>query len=163
MSESNPFDRKHKAKKWDHSSVFPAMDIEGFLSQVVHWAMSRPDCAGLALVGSYARGEATSASDIDLVFITDIPEEYLENTGWTEHFGKTLHMSRESWGKVKSIRVCYADGYEVEFGITDLSWISLPLEEGTARAISEGMVVLFEKDHCLTSMIKSMRSGSEKA
>ncbi len=139
------------------------MDIEYFLSQVVHWAMSRPDCAGLALVGSYARGEATFASDIDLVFITDIPEEYLKNTRWAQQFGKTLRMSKEDWGKVQSIRIWYAQGYEVEFGITDLSWISLPLEDGTARVISEGMVVLFEKDHCLTSIIKSMSPGSEKA
>ena len=143
--------------------VITFMELTDFLKKVIDWAGSLPDCSGFALLGSHARGEATPASDIDLVFITTTPQQYLRDTGWLGQFGEILRTSREDWGKVQSVRVWYKDGYEVEFGIADLSWVSLPLDEGTAKTISDGMVILYEKGRCLSSAIGSKRDSSEEA
>jgi hypothetical protein len=46
---------------------------------------------------------------------------------------------------VTSLRVWYADGLEVEFGIADRDWASAPLDAGTRRVLEEGLVVLFDR------------------
>jgi hypothetical protein len=46
---------------------------------------------------------------------------------------------------VTSLRVRYADGLEVEFGIADRTWASAPLDPGTRRVIEDGCIVLFDR------------------
>jgi predicted nucleotidyltransferase len=121
-----------------------APDIQGFLSEIIHWAEARPDMRALTLVGSHARGTATSESDVDLVLITSQPEAYLEDTGWASAFGKIERQQIEDWGKVTSLRVWYADGREVEFGLTGPAWAAQPLDEGTRRVIADGVKILYD-------------------
>jgi predicted nucleotidyltransferase len=54
-------------------------DIRDFLDPFLQWASVDEDMQGVALVGSYARGEAREDSDIDLVILTSQPQNYLEN------------------------------------------------------------------------------------
>ena len=63
--------------------------IHDFLNTFIGWASAQEDMQAIALVGSYARGEAREDSDIDLVLLTDNPQKYLEDLRWIEHFGKT--------------------------------------------------------------------------
>ena len=44
-----------------------------FLSEFTQWASAQTDILAVALVGSYARDEATETSDVDLVITADIP------------------------------------------------------------------------------------------
>ena len=53
--------------------------IRDFLHGFVRWASAQLDVQAIALVGSYARGEARDDSDIDLVLLTDQPQNYLED------------------------------------------------------------------------------------
>jgi predicted nucleotidyltransferase len=122
------------------------------LQAAAEWAQVRPDIAGLALVGSYAREAATPDSDVDLVVITSDPARYLDDLSWTTGFGEVLRRQLEDYGKVTSVRVWYADGLEVEYGITSEDWATLPLDEGTRAVIADGMKVLFERGDILSKL-----------
>jgi len=125
-------------------------NINRFLDEFTAWADAQPDIVAVALVGSYARNAATATSDIDLVLIASQPGRYLKNVAWTRQFGQVRQHQVEDYGKVTSVRVWYADGREVEYGITDEGWAALPLDEGTHRVISDGMRVLFERTPILS-------------
>jgi uncharacterized protein len=122
------------------------------LEAATEWARARPDIAALALVGSYAREAARPGSDVDLVVITSDPARYLDDLSWTTGFGAVSHHQLEDYGKVISVRVWYADGLEVEYGITSEDWAALPLDEGTRAVISDGMKVLFERGDILSKL-----------
>jgi len=124
--------------------------IEQFLQEITNWAFLRSDILVLAVVGSYARGAATTSSDLDLVIISTSPAQYLQNTDWVRQFGDVSKQQVEDYGLLTSLRVWYTDGSEVEFGMTDERWAALPLDEGSRRVIEDGMRVLFEKDHILS-------------
>jgi hypothetical protein len=58
----------------------------------------------------------------------------------------------EDYGRVTSLRIQYADGLEVEYGLTERSWASLPLDDGTRSVIASGMKVVFERGRLLSSI-----------
>lgn len=120
------------------------MDIEPFLARLLQWAQQRPDIAAVALVGSHARDQARPDSDIDLVVLVETPKDLLEDTGWVRAMGLPLRQEVEDWGNVISLRVWYAGGPEVEYGLTGLDWGSDPADEGAQRVMADGMKVLYK-------------------
>lgn len=124
--------------------------IAGFLNAVGKWAADRPDILAVALVGSHARGQATDRSDVDLILLVDRPRRYLEKTDWLSRFGVVAKQKTEFYGSVTSLRVWYAGGPEVEYGITTREWGADPLDEGTQRVIRDGMKVLYEREPLLS-------------
>lgn len=148
----------------------PAEHVGRFLSQFTVWAFARPDILGVALVGSQANGTARPDSDVDLVIITGRPLDYLEIltlpkgilrnrqaqgpiSSWISEFGLVENWQIEDYGKVRSLRVWYQHGLEVEYGFTDESWVELPLDEGTRQVIADGMKVLFERRGIITRLL----------
>ena len=129
-------------------------DIQGFLEAVVQWAAGQADIQAAALVGSYARDAAREDSDIDLVLLMDDPARYLHDTAWVGRFGAMERQQVEDYGKVTSLRLWYRNGPEVEFGLTTPDWAAPPLDEGTRRVITDGMVVLQEKLPLLSPLSK---------
>ena len=125
-------------------------DIGDFLNGFLTWASRQPDIQGIAVVGSYARGAARDDSDIDLVILTDQPHHYLDEVQWIDRFGVVEKYQTEDYGKLISIRVWYKNGPEVEYGITTPDWAALPLDAGTQRVISDGLMVLFERGNVLS-------------
>jgi predicted nucleotidyltransferase len=125
--------------------------IEPFLSAVVQWASAQPDIIAVALVGSYARGTARPTSDVDLVILTTCPQRYVQVTDWAATFGPIAQQAIEDWGKVTSLRVWYDRGQEVEFGITTPEWVAHPIDEGTWKVISDG--ILFDRHGYLAAAI----------
>jgi predicted nucleotidyltransferase len=133
-----------------------------FLSDFTRWASSQPDILAAALLGSYARNEATSASDVDLIIIAKEPKTYLHDTTWAQYF-RTINRQRiENYGRVTSLRVWYSGSYEVEYGLTDETWTASPLDKGTQKVISGGMQVLFERGSIL-SRLKKPTSKSRRS
>ncbi|MFZ1466645.1 MAG: nucleotidyltransferase domain-containing protein [Anaerolineae bacterium] len=130
----------------------PFDKVHRFLNEFVEWAEMQPDIQAVALVGSHARNAATESSDVDLVVITRQPDEYLRRTEWAQRFGQVLHHHIEDYGLLISLRVWYADGPEVEYGLTDERWSALPLDEGTQRVITDGMRILFERTPILSGV-----------
>lgn len=124
--------------------------VDQFLSDFTQWASTQSDIQALALVGSYARNAATEASDIDLVLITVKPNQYLQNLNWLQRFGTVEKQQVEDYGLLISIRVWYADGREIEYGITDEQWAAAPVDEGTRQVMADGMQILFERGNILS-------------
>ena len=103
----------------------------------------------IILVGSYARNEQRSDSDIDLVLISDEKEELLTNAGWTRVFGNPITpINYEYYGEITSLRL-YTELNEYEIGVGTMKWIELPLDFGTRKTLEDGYIVLYEKDNVL--------------
>lgn len=51
----------------------------------------------------------------------------------------------EYYGVCTSIRVWYEGGKEVEFGLVEPSWISVPLDTGTYKVLSDGYKIVIDK------------------
>jgi len=136
------------------------MNVRAFLQSVVEWAKNEPGLMALALVGSHARGEASPESDVDLILLLRNPMEYLEDRDWISGFGDPRQIVQEDWGKVTSLRVLYADGLEVEYGLANLEWGSDPSDEGDASVIQNGLIVLYEKDGHLSNKLKPFLKSS---
>ena len=124
--------------------------VKDFINTFTSWASAQPDILAVALVGSYAREAATEDSDVDLVVLAHDPQSYLENTDWLKRFGPIEKLQAEDYGRVTALRVWYAGGHEVEYGLTTSDWAQLPLDEGAQRVIEDGMRVLFEREALLS-------------
>ena len=136
------------------------LNVKAFLQRLVEWAKNEPGLMALALVGSQARGKASAKSDVDLILLVRNPEAYLKNLDWVSEFGKPAHIVIEDYGKVTSLRVFYADGLEVEYGLSDFEWGSDPKDEGDAQVITDGLIVLFEKYGHLSSKLNCFFTSS---
>ena len=128
------------------------LQILQFLEQVKAWAADEANVRAVALAGSHARNEATETADLDLIIIAKEPQTYLQRRQWAERFGTIDHMRIEGYGKVTSLRVSYSSGCEVEYGITDETWVALPPDEGTRRVLSDGIKIIFEREAILSGL-----------
>lgn len=116
------------------------------------WASSQPAIRALALVGSYARAEASMSSDIDLVLLADEPEVYVAGTDWIRsaagRSGKIIRS--KAWGPLRERRVELPSGLVVEYGFAPTSWASVdPLDDGTARVVADGFRILYDPEGLL--------------
>ncbi len=126
--------------------------VSQFLSAVGAWANHQENISELILVGSHANGKAIPDSDIDLVLLCQNPTEFLEDISWVEQFGLVKDQTVEDWGKVKSLRVWYQNGLEVEYSFGSLDWIDSPLDSGTVGVLSHGYKVLIDKKSRLAEL-----------
>lgn len=122
------------------------MDVSTFLQHVGAWAGHQPGVTAVYLVGSHARGDPSSSSDIDLVVLAEDPERFIRDQEWASTFGTITRSQVEEWGRVTSLRIWYADGLEAEFGLTDPGWNTETDDEETRAVIEEGYRVLYVRD-----------------
>ncbi|MEZ5338794.1 MAG: nucleotidyltransferase domain-containing protein [bacterium] len=122
------------------------------LSAVVSGLREHGTVLAIALAGSHARGTATAQSDIDLVILAEDPATLLDNQDWISCAGTAVATGLEDYGRLRSLRVQYAGGLEIEFGITDPSWAALPPDEGTAAVVSNGFRCLHDPDSLLIQL-----------
>jgi predicted nucleotidyltransferase len=125
---------------------------QAFIQALVRWAADQPDLKAVVLVGSYARQSARADSDIDLVLLVTDPAKYLKDVHWAARFGSIARFQVEDYVKVTSLRVWYADGPEVEFGLTTPDWVARPLDEGTRRVLADGMQTLFDRNDLFANL-----------
>ena len=139
------------------------MSLEALLGQVSRWAAQRSDVLGVALVGSYARGNPHQGSDVDLVMVVENVDRYLSDDGWLRSFGRVESIDEEDYGLVQSRRVRYAGGLEVEWGLTDRKWLcTKPLDEPTAKVIAEGMRILRDPHGSVGKLHEAVRMWRER-
>jgi hypothetical protein len=131
--------------------------LQPLLDHVVSWAQSVPDVRAIALVGSWARGEERADSDIDLIVLVRSPDVLVADTSWTSCVGTPTRVGVEDWGTIRSVRVRYADGREVEFGIGSMAWAETsPVDAGTRRVVRDGFVTLYDPERLLRKLEKSL-------
>lgn len=134
------------------------MKLEVFLDEVTNWADERSDVVGLALVGSHARGAGRIDSDVDLVVLCLDPSSLIVRNKWISQFGEVCDSVTEDYGAVRSLRVFYQDGLEIEFGITAHTWARVPLDAGTHQVISDGMRILYDPKSLLSEAAKAINA-----
>jgi uncharacterized protein len=132
-------------------------ELQPLLDRVVSWAESVPEVRAIALVGSWARGEARANSDVDLIVLALSPEGLVSDTSWTACVGPPTLVTVEEWGAIRSVRVRYANGQEVEFGIGSVAWAQTsPVDPGTRRVVSPGFLPLHDPQQLLAKLEESV-------
>lgn len=125
------------------------------LEIVVDWAKTRDDIRGVVLVGSHARGEARSNSDIDLVLLADHPEGFRSANwptiiDWSRAGVQVRNCVDEEYGAVWCRRIWLEPEGELEVGFAPLSWADVsPVDEGTKRVVRDGCRILYDPDGVL--------------
>ena len=119
--------------------------LEEFISKLKEYAENSSHIESVLIVGSYARGTNKENSDIDIIIISSNKSEMVADQLFTQAFGEVHKQQTEYYGACTSIRVWYGDGKEVEFGIEEPSWISIPLDSGTNKVLSDGYELIVDK------------------
>ena len=131
--------------------------VRTLLAAVRAWAADRPDVVAVALVGSWARGDARPDSDVDLVVIVRDVAGYLAFPGWLAAFGEPGETVREASGTAPALRVWYADGPEVEFAVTTPDWCAAdPVDPDTAAMGRSGLVVVYDPNGVLARLVEAI-------
>lgn len=116
-----------------------------FISKLKEYAENTSRIESILIVGSYARGTNKENSDLDIVIITSNKSDMITNQDFTQEFGEVCKQQTEYYGACTSIRVWYSDGKEVEFGIVEPSWVTIPLDTGTYQVLSDGYKLIVDK------------------
>ena len=134
--------------------------VRTLLTAVRAWAADRPDVVAVALVGSWARGDARPDSDVDLVLIVRDVAGYLAFPAWLAAFGRPDDTAREAYGAAPSLRVWYADGPEVEFLLATPVWCETdPVDPGTAEVVRGGLVPVYDPEGVLGRLVAGASGG----
>lgn len=119
--------------------------VKEFINKLKEFAINDSHIESIIIVGSYARGTNKETSDLDLCMIVTNKNKMIENSDFTKVFGEVDRKQIEYYGACTSIRVWYKNGLEVEFGIVEPSWVSVPLDNGTYKVLCDGYKVIIDK------------------
>lgn len=127
--------------------------MEKIIQELKDFSAKNRHIKSTLIVGSYARGTNREDSDLDVVIITSKKDEMVENQQFVECFGEVKKKQIEYYGACTSIRVWYKDGQEVEFGIVTPTWMDKPLDEGTRKVLSDGYLVIEDKEKYFEDLV----------
>jgi hypothetical protein len=123
---------------------------------VTNWVGRTENLRALALLGSWARGEATDASDLDLAILAAKPGVYrgerppLASLGLKTRGYRIASRHRKQYGIVTSHILVLEPAAEVELSFAGLGWAeTAPIDPGTRAVISRGFRILVDKDGLL--------------
>lgn len=119
--------------------------FEEFISKLKEYAENTSHIESVLIVGSYARGTNKENSDLNIVIVTSNKSDMITNQDFTQEFGEVYKQQTEYYGACTSIRTWYGDGKEVEFGIVEPSWVTIPLDTGTYQVLSDGYKLIVDK------------------
>ncbi len=138
--------------------------LEEFLKALVGWASERSDIFAVGLAGSHARSAARPDSDVDVVIVATDPGAFFSNAGWMERFGVVSAFQDEDWGRLRSRRVHYATGIEVEFGFTAADWARIdPVDPGTRKVVAGGFRCLYDAEGILRRLVATVHACRVKS
>ncbi|MFJ5762546.1 nucleotidyltransferase domain-containing protein [Neobacillus sp. NPDC093182] len=126
--------------------------VDFFLENFKEWSEQETNIKGVAVVGSFARGDFHSNSDVDLTIISTNKDLTLESIKNDFNFGNIESSTLEEWGILTSLRIFYNNGLEVEYGVVTDQWVKEPLDEGTKNVVKNGFKVVTEKEDIFFSI-----------
>lgn len=135
--------------------------IADLARSLVTWAEAQEDVHAVALVGSHARGTPTAESDVDLIVLVDDVTVRLHARDWLTTFDDPISVEHEDWGLVQSLRVVYADGLEIEFGLTSPTWATPPLDPATAAVIRDGLEPVWDPDRTFAAAVQAASAAPD--
>ncbi len=130
--------------------------VNAVVARAAQWANGQPDMPTVVVVGSYAYGHPRMGSDVDLVVLSKRAPEHLADLAFIQRItpgGRVIR--REQWGPMHERRVRLASGLVVEFGLTTPEWAALPLDQGTAKVLSDGCKIVVD-DGTVTAALQSI-------
>ena len=148
------------------TSIQDVTHLAPLLEALSHWARSRTDIVGLALVGSHARDAAGPTSDVDVVIVTSSPDGYRANSEWVS----TIPWPRQSappaawrdaeYGAVWSRHLRFADGVVVELTFAAPQWAKTdPVDSGTRQVVGDGCRIVWDPQGVLGRLLAAVRIG----
>lgn len=148
--------------------------IKEILELIRNWAEERSEILALALVGSYARGEATLESDIDLMVIASDTEFFRHNYDWMHQINwESINYKIQKWndaeyGVVWSRHIYLSNlnndlfnnfnnklKVEISFGLP--TWTSIsPIDSGTFGVVSRGCQIIYDPQGILLNLMSKI-------
>ena len=136
--------------------------LDQILELVVEFAQSNIHILAVGLCGSWARGEASPDSDIDLSFLV-VDKKTFKSQDWLGDF--PFHKIQDSiksfrdeiYGVTWSRHVFLGSGIEIEFGFADKSWADIDhLDKGTRKVVTDGYKILYDPSKLLKKLVKKV-------
>jgi predicted nucleotidyltransferase len=141
---------------------------EAIIAAVAAWARTRDDVRALALIGSWARGNARPASDIDLLVLSDCAEGYRRSQEWMSEidFDRAGHSIKSSndatYGAVWSRHIHLHPAAEVELTFALCAWASaVPIESGTRAIVRDALRIILDKDGSLARLARVVTASKQ--
>ncbi|HLO11653.1 MAG TPA: nucleotidyltransferase domain-containing protein [Pseudoneobacillus sp.] len=133
--------------------------VEDLFKKFKEWAEHQSQIKGVAIVGSFARGDFHCNSDVDFVIISTNKEAMIKLILSDFHYDAVHHFQLEEWGILTSLRIFYENGLEVEYGIVTNEWVAEPLDEGTISVVDNGFLILLDKEPIFSSIRLFLNKG----
>jgi uncharacterized protein len=144
-----------------------ARDLLTIVRQMVQ---ARDDLRALAVCGSWARGCPRPDSDLDLLILASEPNKLRKDLDWLqalpfERNGFVIHaIETATYGAVWSAHVRLGFNADLEITFAEITWVcDAPIDAGTLRVVSDGMVIEVDKDGLLTNLVESYPSIAKRA
>src|SRR5271163_579624 len=111
---------------------------ENLSALVAEWVARQPDLLGLALAGSWARGNARPESDLDVVILTTDQDRYRRDAAWLDALGledagyRIVSRTPARYGVVWSWHLDLAPDAKLELAFAGPGWAAInPVDAGT--------------------------------
>ena len=135
-----------------------SLSYNTILERFIDFSKVRQDIRLVMVIGSRAREDhpADEWSDLDLVFVTSNPREYISSQDWLTELGEYIltFLEHTPDGSSMERRVLFEGGFDVDFVPVPLDMIRNGLPPEANSIISRGYKILLDKDG-LESMIAS--------
>ncbi len=127
-------------------------DLRMFESKLRSWSCRQPYIIAAGIVGSYARGEAKHDSDMDIMLLTDLLEDYIKNQSWLLDFDCRPDAAIEYWGNVTTVRAKTLQDKEIEFNFTSKDLAAIPVDSGTLKVVQDGLTLVYDPTGMLSRL-----------
>jgi uncharacterized protein len=145
---------------------FALQSSDAIIDTINAWAIERDDIRAMALVGSWARGNARPSSDIDVLLLSDRRCEYRRRRRWLTEInfkgaGYRLRSSRDAvYGAVWSRHIQLLPNAEVEMTFAGCSWATTsPIDDGTRGVVEDALRIIIDKDGSLARLVDVITSA----
>ena len=140
---------------------------EAVIAAVAAWARTRDDVRALALVGSWARGNAGPGSDVDLLVLSDCAEGYRGSHEWLNEIdfagaGHSIKSSDDAtYGTVWSRHIHLCPIGEVELTFATFGWAGAPIDAGTRAIVRDALRIIVDKDGSLARLVRAVTTSKQ--